>query len=93
MKAIELFAGTRSISKGFERAGIKSYSVEFDTQHPNIDWYADINEITAKDLVERFGVPDFLWASPPCQSYSIASISKHRERSSYKIVKFVSNIY
>lgn len=78
MKAIELFAGTRSISKGFERAGIRSYTVEYDRQHPNIDWYADINTITAHDLVQRFGVPDVLWASPPCQSYSIASISRHR---------------
>ena len=78
MKVIELFAGTRSISKAFERAGIRSYSVEFDHQHPNIDWYADINDITAKDLVERFGVPDVLWASPPCQSYSVAAIGHHR---------------
>ena len=78
MKAIELFAGTRSISKAFERAGIRSYSVEFDHQHPNIDWYADINTITAHDLVERFGIPDVLWASPPCQSYSVAAIGHHR---------------
>lgn len=78
MKAIELFAGTRSISKAFERAGIRSYSVEYDHQHPNIDWYADINEITAHDLVERFGIPDVLWASPPCQSYSVAAIGHHR---------------
>ena len=78
MKAIELFAGTRSISKAFERVGIRSYSVEFDHQHPNIDWYADINTITAHDLVERFGIPDVLWASPPCQSYSVAAIGHHR---------------
>lgn len=78
MKVIELFAGTKSISKAFERAGIRSYSVEFDHQHPNIDWYADINDITAKDLVKRFGVPDVLWASPPCQSYSVAAIGHHR---------------
>ena len=78
MNVIELFAGTRSISKAFERAGIKSHTVELDTVHPNIDWYADISKITADDLVQRFGVPDVIWASPPCQSYSVAAIGHHR---------------
>ena len=78
MNVIELFAGTRSISKAFERAGIKSHTVEWDTVHPNIDWYADISKITADDLVQRFGVPDVIWASPPCQSYSVAAIGHHR---------------
>ena len=78
MNVIELFAGTRSISKAFERAGIKSHTVEWDIVHPNIDWYANIRDITADDLVQRFGVPDVIWASPPCQSYSVAAIGHHR---------------
>ena len=78
MKVVELFAGTRSVSKAFERKGIKTYAIEMDRQHPNIDWYADISKITAEDIVERYGIPDVLWASPPCQSYSVASIGYHR---------------
>ena len=78
MKVVELFAGTRSVSKAFERKGIKTYTIEMDRQHPKIDWYADISKITAEDIVERFGIPDVLWASPPCQSYSVASIGHHR---------------
>ncbi len=34
--------------------------------------------ITAADIINRFGIPDVIWASPPCTSYSIAAISHHR---------------
>ena len=80
MRVVELFAGTRSVSKAFERKGIETHSIEFDTRHENIDWYEDINKITAQDIVNRFGIPDVLWASPPCQSYSVAAIGHHREK-------------
>ena len=78
LNTVELFAGTRSFSKAMERRGHRTHTVELDTSHPGIDWYADVMDITAQDIVDRFGVPDVLWASPPCQSYSIAAISHHR---------------
>lgn len=78
MKVVELFAGTRSISKAFERRGDHPFTIEIDRQHPNISWYADISKITAEDIVKRFYVPDVVWASPPCQSYSVAAIGHHR---------------
>lgn len=80
MRVLELFAGTRSIGKAFEAAGHEVYSVEWDKKHPNIDWYADIGTITAEDILERFGQPDVIWASPDCTSYSIAAISHHRTK-------------
>jgi hypothetical protein len=80
MKVLELFAGTRSIGKAFEKAGHEVYSIEWDKKHENIDWYADIGSITAADIIERFGRPDIIWASPDCSSYSIAAISHHRTR-------------
>ena len=46
----------------------------------NIDWYTDIMEVSAKDIIEKFGRPDVIWASPPCTSYSIAAISHHRKK-------------
>ncbi len=80
MKILELFAGTRSIGKAFEAAGHDVYSVEWDEQHSGIDWYADIGAITTQDIIERFGRPDVIWASPDCTTYSIAAISHHRTR-------------
>ena len=82
MKVLELFAGTRSIGKEFEAKGHKVYSIEWDKEHPNIDWYVDIGTITTQDIIDRFGVPDVVWASPDCTSYSVAAISRHRIRES-----------
>ena len=80
MKVLELFAGTRSIGKEFEAKGHEVYSIEWDKEHPNIDWYVDIGTITTQDIIDRFGVPDVVWASPDCTSYSVAAISRHRIR-------------
>lgn len=82
MKVLELFAGQRSIGKAFDKKNHEVYSIEWDKRHENIDWYQDISIITANDIIERFGVPDIVWASPDCTSYSIAGISYHRTRES-----------
>lgn len=78
MKVLDLFAGTRSVSKAFEELGWESYSVELDETHPNISLYKDIMTLTANEILENFGQPDVIWASPPCTSYSIMGISHHR---------------
>jgi hypothetical protein len=80
LKVLELFAGTRSIGKAFEAKGHEVYSIEWDKEHENIDWYVDIGTITTQDIIERFGVPDVIWMSPDCTSYSIAGISHHRTK-------------
>lgn len=80
MRILELFAGTRSIGKAFEKHGHKVYSIEWDKDFENIDWYEDIGKITAQDIIDRFGHPDVIWASPDCTSFSIAAISHHRRK-------------
>jgi hypothetical protein len=80
LKILELFAGTRSIGIAFEKAGHEVYSVEWDEKHSNIDWYEDISKITAADILERFGKPDVIWASPDCTSYSVAALGTHRRK-------------
>ena len=80
MKVLELFAGTRSIGKAFEAKGHEVFSVEWDKSFENINLYADIGGLTAKDVLKQFGRPDVIWASPDCTTYSIAAISHHRKK-------------
>ena len=80
LKVLELFAGKRSIGKAFEKNNHYVFSVEWDKRFKDIDLYEDIGKITAKDIIDKFGIPDVIWASPDCTSYSIAAISHHRIR-------------
>jgi len=81
MKILELFAGTRSIGKAFEKAGHEVFSVEWDRHFENIDLYADVGKLTKDDIITLCnGVPDVIWASPDCTTFSIAAISHHRKK-------------
>lgn len=80
MKVLELFAGTRSIGKAFEARGHEVFSVEWNEDFENINLYADIGQVTADQILQLFGKPDVIWASPDCTTYSIAAISHHRCR-------------
>lgn len=78
MKVLELFAGTRSIGKAFEARGHEVFSVEWDKSFENIDLHADIGQLTAEEVLAKFGRPDVIWASPDCATFSVAAISRHR---------------
>lgn len=81
MKVLELFAGTRSIGKAFEKAGHEVFSVEWDKNFKDIDLYADVGKLTKNDVVSLCGgIPDVIWASPDCTTFSIAAISHHRRK-------------
>ena len=80
MKILELFAGKRSIGKAFEAVGDEVFSVEWNKEFNDIDLYKDIGQLTSNEILEKFGRPDVIWASPDCSSYSVAAISKHRRK-------------
>lgn len=80
MKVLELFAGTRSIGKAFEQRGHEVYSVDWDSGFDGIDFCGDVMDLSADHVIDRFGRPDVIWASPDCTTYSIAAISHHRRR-------------
>ena len=80
LKVLELFAGTRSIGRAFERRGHDVFSVEWNKDFENISLYKDISELTAQEIIDSFGRPDIIWASPDCTTFSIAAISHHRRK-------------
>ena len=77
MLVFDFFAGTKSSTQAFADAGHTIISFELDKSFEGITEYADIMDLNAKDLIERYGQPDFIWASPPCTAFSVASIGHH----------------
>jgi hypothetical protein len=71
---LELFAGSRSLGKVSERMGLTVCSVDVNP-FPGIDLVRDIEFLRPDELPF---VPDVIWASPPCQSYSISALGHHR---------------
>ena len=73
IKVLEFFAGTKSIGKAAQELGYEVFSSDigsnFDTDY-NIDILNfDLNIVPWK--------PDIIWASPPCTSFSVASMYYH----------------
>lgn len=52
IKVLELFAGTRSISKSFEKRNHLTYSIEWNKDFENITLYEDINKVTSEDIIK-----------------------------------------
>ena len=76
MKVLELFCGTKSISKVFEAAGHQCFTVDLDPQF-NPSLAIDILKFEPSLLPEEFKHPDIVWASPPCTTFSVASMGHH----------------
>ena len=73
MNVLELFAGSRSIGKASESLGYNVFSCDLNA-FDNIDYAVDILEFDINKVPFK---PDFIWASPPCTYFSVASIGKH----------------
>jgi len=71
----DFFAGTGSATKAFEDKGHKVIKVELDEYFKADE--RDILAMTSQYLISTYGRPDFIWASPPCTSFSVASIGRH----------------
>lgn len=80
----DFFAGTGSATKAFEDAGHTVIKVELDEYFDAQE--RDILHLNADYLINKYGHPDFIWASPPCQKFSVASLWKYWEGSRGKSV-------
>jgi len=73
MKLLELFAGSRSIGKIAERMKFEVLSSDIN-DFENISYVKNILEFNPNEIDFR---PDVIWASPPCTSFSVASLGHH----------------
>lgn len=77
MILLELFSGLGSVSKSFTDYGGKAFRIDW-SEKLDAELHADISKLTAEDIIDLCGgVPDVIWASPDCTTYSIAT---HRHR-------------
>lgn len=83
MKVLELFAGSRSIGKVAELLGMEVFSVDkFITQ--NMDLVCGVEDLTREQIIESFGAPDFIWASPVCTVWSKTGWFSYWDSKAYK---------
>jgi hypothetical protein len=76
MKTIELFAGTRSFSKVAKELGHKTFTTDYK-EIDGQDLVADVRSLSANDFPFE---PDMLWASPPCEGFSVSVIGRNWTR-------------
>lgn len=74
IKILELFAGSRSIWKEADKMWYDVFSIDW-TPYDNINLSMDIWNLKKEDIPF---IPDMVWASPDCTTYSIAACSAHR---------------
>lgn len=81
MKILELFKGSGSVGKVANTLDLTVISLDFEEKY-NPDILTDILEWDYKTYLDEF-IPDLVWASPPCNTYSYLSCPR-KER----IIKF-----
>ena len=73
---LELFSGTGSVTKALRKIkGVETLSIDISDRYHTPDVLGDIMQLDFRNLPFKV---DAVWASPPCQTYSLAACGKHR---------------
>jgi hypothetical protein len=72
----DLFAGTGSATQAFRDAGHTVIRFELDPYF-EAEEHVEVGTLDAAEIVAKYGQPSFVWASPPCTAFSVASIGRH----------------
>lgn len=78
LRVLDLFCGLKGWSARFEERGHEVVTLDHNPAFmPTMT--ASILEVSAEDIVAAFGGhrPDVILASPPCETFSVASIGHH----------------
>jgi hypothetical protein len=73
MNVLELFAGSQSFANAAKKLKFNTFSTDINN-FDGIDLVCDIMHIKLNLIPFK---PDIIWASPPCTSFSVASISSY----------------
>ena len=76
MRIFDLFSGTKSATQPFADAGHEVFTFELDKFFEATE-NVDVFDLSADYLIKVYGRPDFVWASPPCTAFSVASMGHH----------------
>jgi len=79
MNVLELFAGSCSFSKVAKERGHNVFTSDINNKLPGIDYYCDILDFDP--AVVPF-IPDIIWASPDCATWSYAAGNYHYDSGS-----------
>jgi hypothetical protein len=79
MNVLELFAGSCSFSKVAKERGHNVFTTDINEKLPNIDYHCDILDF---DPINVPFIPDVIWASPDCSTWSKASGNLHYDKGS-----------
>jgi len=74
LNTIELFSGTKSFSKVANKFNYKTFTID-NAKDLNPDLCVDFNKLDFNKFINNNY--DILWASPPCTTFSVASIGRH----------------
>lgn len=69
MNVLELFSGTASFSKVARERGHRTFTVDIEEKFEP-DLVVDVIDLKTETILELFGQPHIIWASPPCQCFS-----------------------